>query len=54
MYLDGSDLKVSLGGGVGWSGWVVKLITLSLPTRVEVEMGGDNLMMQYPCFISYL
>ena len=32
-------------GGVGWGGvgWVVLLITLSLPTWVEVELGCDNL-----------
>ena len=28
------------GGVVG--GWVVQLTTLSLPTRVEVELGYDN------------
>ena len=25
-------------------GWVVQLTTLSLPTRVEVELGCDNLV----------
>ena len=28
--------------GGGWSGVVVQLITLSLPTGVEVELGCDN------------
>ena len=27
---------------MGWVGWVVQLTTLSLPTRVEVELGCDN------------
>ena len=39
--LPGSALKVCLVGGVGgvgWVGWVVQLITLSTPTRVEVEL----------------
>ena len=30
-------------GGGGGGGWVGKLITLSLPTRVEVELGCDNI-----------
>ena len=32
-----------LGGG-----WVVQLITFSLPTRVEVELGCDNIWTDYP------
>ena len=27
---------------MGWVGWVVQLITLSIPTWVEVELGCDN------------
>ena len=34
--LSGSTLKVELGGGVGG---VDQLISLSTPTRIEVELG---------------
>ena len=35
-------------GGVGGVGWVVQLITLSLPTRVEVELCCDNIPINKP------